>query len=87
MEETIPNCISFNGLINSEMTDVGGGYIAFNIIGVKGEEFPLCLVVSTLEEASGLTVGMPVSGVGILKKIQNQWCIEISSINGFTPEE
>ena len=88
-ELQIPNCITFNGKINSQITDVGGGYMAFELIGKKGEEFPLLLLKSTPEQLANnfLEEGDLVAGIGILVKVQDQWTIQIMQINRIPTEE
>ena len=88
-ELQIPNCITFNGKINSPITDVGGGYMAFELIGKKEEEFPLLLLKTTPEEMQEnlLEENDFVAGIGILVKVQNQWTIQIMQINRIPTKE
>lgn len=71
------NTIAFNGEIVSDLIDVGGGYIAFELLaGTQKEEMPLILVKGKLENVSELLKKHDIiAGVGFLKKMQDQFVI------------
>ena len=88
-EPQIANCITFNGFLTTNPIDVGGGYFAFNLIGKNKEEFPLILLKTTKEELqqNSLFINDYVAGVGILKKMQDQWTIIVYQVNRLPTEK
>ena len=88
-EELIyPNCIAFNGTINGDFIDVGGGYIAANILAGGIEEFPLLLIQASLNEIkSKLYLGDKISGIGILKKTQGEFVVYVNQISRILSQE
>lgn len=69
--------------------DVGGGYLAFELMGKDGEEFPLMLLRIGKEDLAYSTVeeGDQVAGIGMLVKVQDQWTIQIFQVNRIPTDE
>ena len=88
-EPIFANTIAFNGEIISEPVDVGGGFVAFNILAGKDkEEMPLILIKDKIENVNRLLVkGDKIAAVGFLKKIQGQFTIEVAKINRMPTKE
>lgn len=84
-----PNAIAFNGtIISDEPINVGDGYYVINILAGDKEDFPMLLLKTTLEELNeAFRKNDKVAGVGILKKIQNEWCVEVKEINRMLSDE
>ena len=85
----LANTITFNGEIISELVDVGGGFVAFNVLSGKNkEEMPTILVKGKFEETTkSLKKGDNIVAVGILKKMQGQFVIETVQINRIINEK
>ena len=88
-EPIFANSVAFNGEIITELSNVGGGYTAFEILaGPNREEFPLILVKGKFEEISkSLKLNDKIAGLGFLKKIQGQFVIESTHINRLPTKE
>lgn len=88
-EPIFANSVAFNGEIITELSNVGGGYAAFEILaGPNKEEFPLILVKGKFEEISkSLKLNDKIAGLGFLKKIQGQFVIESTHINRLPTKE
>lgn len=88
-EPIFANSVAFNGEIVTDLSDVGGGYVAFEILaGPNKEEFPFILVKGNLSDVSkALKINDKIAGLGFLKKIQGQFVIESTHINRLPTEE
>lgn len=88
-EPIFANSIAFNGVITTDFTDVGGGYIAFDILAGKEKiEMPLLLIKGTLEDVKKqLRKDDKIAGLGFLKKIQNQFVIEVFRVDRILTQE
>lgn len=72
------NFIAFNGTIDTDFTEVGGGYIAFQLTAgtVTKKEMPLILLKGEKAEVEKeLHKGDRISAFGTLDKIQGEWVI------------
>ena len=84
------NCITFNGYISSnECVDIGGGFVAFNILaGAHKEDFPLCIIKYKKEEFDSLLkMNDNIAGYGKLKKIQGEFVVEMEKIMKIPTDE
>lgn len=88
-EPIFANSIMFNGEIISDLFDVGGGFVAFNIAAGKDkEEFPLVLVSGDYNIISKeLKKGDKIAGIGHLKKLQGQFVAEAIQVNRMPTKE
>lgn len=86
---TIPNFISFNGkIISDEPIDVGNGFYVLKILAGQTEEFPMLLIKAPLEEIKkGLRKDDLIIGVGYLKKIQDEYFVQVKEINRIPNKE
>jgi hypothetical protein len=71
------NCITFNGIITTDLIKLNEEEFGFVLRGENNEEFPLMVVFS--KEKPDLLKGDKISGVGILIK-KNDWRIETTNI-------
>lgn len=76
------NCVTFNGKVTTTPVLVGENYVAINIVGELGEEFPLVILESTLEVANNnIKINQNISGFGFLQKIDNDWVVMCKQIS------
>ena len=79
MEETlVPNFISFNGTITTDLIEIENGNYAFILRGPNNEEFPMINVKSN--QKPDLLKGDKISAFGILQKKDNDWVINVDQL-------
>lgn len=85
----LANCVSFNGILLGDPINVGGGYFAINIVGKENEEFPIILLKISEDDLKEAFIKKDdwIAGLGILKKVQNEWTITAIQINRIPTEE
>lgn len=88
-EPIFANTIAFNGSIISDIMDVGGGYLAFNILAGKEKmEMPLILVKGMLDDVQKyLQKDDRIAAIGFLKKMQGQFVIEVTHLDRIPTQE
>lgn len=88
-EPIFANTIAFNGSVISDIMDVGGGYVAFNILaGKEAMEMPLILVKGEASEVQKyITKNDKIAAIGFLKKMQGQFVIEVTHIDRIPTQE
>ena len=80
-EPQIANCISFNGVITTDLIQLEEQEVGFVLRGPNNEEFPLIILNSTKKEIGEKLVKMDkISAYGRLIKYKNDWAIEIFQV-------
>ena len=80
-EPLIANCISFNGVITTDLIQLEEQKVGFVLRGPNNEEFPLIILNSTKKEIGEKLVKMDkISAYGRLIKYKNDWAIEIFQV-------
>ena len=78
----IANCITFNGIITTDLIKLNDNKYGFVLRGPNQEEFPLILIENpdVRKPEDFLKKGDEISAVGILIKYKKDWAIKIYKI-------
>ena len=85
----IPNCITFNGVITTDLIKLENEEYGFVLRGPNNEEFPLIVIkaegIKNIDDY--LRKGDNISAVGILKKKSKDWIIKVDTVMRIPTEE
>lgn len=84
----LANCITFHGKISTDLIQLDDYSQGFILRGDKGEEFPLIILkLHEKGEKFNLEKGDSIASIGILKKRDNEWVIEVVQLFRIPSEE